>query len=117
VRADLGRYFEGHLLETVNVMKTVYDAAMGAGKDVSVWIDGRELVFGKGPDQTGRGFIRMIPGEATVVIAFPKGSLLLDKQKRLRGYPNAQSKMTLAHPSDVDIYVRRLIDSAYAQES
>jgi hypothetical protein len=117
MRADLGRFFEGHLLETVNVMKTVYDAAVGAGRDVGVWIDGRELVFGRGAEQSGRGFLRMIPGEASVVIAFPNGSQLLDKQKRLRGYPGAQSKMTVAHPSDVDIYVRRLIDSAYALET
>jgi hypothetical protein len=116
VRADLGRYFEGYLLETTNLMKTIYDAAVGAGKDVTVKIDGRELVFSKGEDG-GRGFLRMIPGEATVVIAFPNGSRLLDKQKRLRGYPGAQSKMTLAHPSDVDTYVRRLIDAAYALES
>jgi len=115
MRADLGRYFEGYLLETTNLMKTIYDAAIGAGKDVQVRIDGRELVFAK--DETGRGFLRMIPSEATVVIAFPNGSQLLDKQKRLRGYPGAQSKMTLAHASDVDIYVRRLIDAAYALES
>jgi hypothetical protein len=117
MRADLGRFFEGRLLETVNVMKTVYDAATGAGRDVNVWIDGRELVFGRSQDQTGRGFLRIIPGEATIVIAFPQGSQILDKQKRTRGYPGSQKTMTLAHPSDVDTYVRRMIDAAYALDS
>jgi hypothetical protein len=105
MRADLGRFFEGRLLETINVMKTVYDAATGAGSDVNVWIDGRELVFGRSAEQAGRGFLRIIPGEATIVIAFPKGNELLDKQKRLRGYPGSQKTTTLAHPSDVDTYV------------
>ena len=116
MRPDLGRFFEGRLLETVNLMKTVYDAATGTGKDVSVWIDGRELVFGKGDDQTTRGFLRMIPLEATVVVAFPKGNQILDPQKRARGYPGSQTKMTLAHASDVDVYVRRMIEAAYALE-
>ncbi len=114
MRADIGRFLEGRLLETINVMKAVYDAGTGAGKDVNVWIDGRELVFGKSAEEAGRGFLRLIPGEVSVVIAFPKGSEILDPKKRARGYPGSQTKMTLSHPSDLDTYVRRMIDVAYA---
>jgi hypothetical protein len=117
MRDDLGRFFEGRLLETITVMKTVYDAATGAGADVNVWIDGREMVFGKSKEATSRGFLRMIPGEATVVIAFPKGNQILDKQKRTKGYPGSQMRMTLAHPSDVDTYVRRMIEVACALDA
>jgi hypothetical protein len=117
MRADLGRFFEGRLLETVNVMKTVYDAATGAGKDVGAWIDGRELVFSRSKEEAGRGFLRLIPGEVSVVVAFPKGSQLLDPKKRLKGYPGSTSRITLAHPSDLDLYLRRLIDAAYALDA
>lgn len=116
MRSDIGRFFEGYMLETINIMKVVYDSAMGAGKDVVVWIDGRELVFGRGEENSGRGFLRMIPGEVTVRIAFPKGDQVFDPQKRARGYPGSQKSMTLAHPSDVDTYVRRMIDAAFALE-
>jgi hypothetical protein len=116
MRSDLGRFFEGHILETVNVMKTIYDAGTGAGKDVSVSIDGRELVFTKG-DAGGRGFLRMIPGEVAVRIAFPKGSLVFDPEKRAKGYPGSQTSFSVAHPSEIDTYVRRMIDAAYALET
>ena len=117
MRADLGRFFEGRLLDTINTMKTIYDAATGAGNDVEAWLDGREMVFGKSKEHEGRGFLRMIPGEASVVIAFPKGNQIMDPKKRAKGYPGAQTKITVSHPSDVDTYVRRMIDSAYALDA
>lgn len=116
MQSDIGRFFEGYMLETINIMKVVYDSAIGAGKDVTAWIDGRELVFSKGDANSGRGFLRMTPGEVTVRIAFPKGDDVFDPQKRTRGYPGSQKSMTLAHPSDVDSYVRRMIDAAYSLE-
>ena len=115
MRGEIGRFFEGYLHETLQLMKTVYDAGLGAGPDVLVWIDGREMVFGRW-EEGGRGFLRMIPAEVSVRIAFPKGEQVFDPQGRTKGYPGSQTSMTLFLPSDVDVYVRRMIDAAYQLE-
>lgn len=116
MRWDLGKFFEGRLLATIQILKTIYDVATGTGEDVAVWVEGRELVFGKGEPKSGRGFLRAIPGEASVTIAFPRGHQILDPLKRARGPAGSQTQMILRHPSDLDVYVRRMIDAAYQLE-
>lgn len=116
MRPDIGRFLEGRLLDTIQLIKTVYDVGSGAGHDVTVWFDGREMVFGKGPDESGRGFLRLIAGEVSVVIAFPRGGELFDPQKRARGYAGSQTSMTIGHIGDLDSYVRRMIAGAYTLE-
>lgn len=117
MRPDIGRFLEGRLLSTVQLLKAIYDIGTGEGDDVSVWIDGRELVFGKGEPSTGRGFLRAIPQETSVILAFPRGHELLDPLKRAKGPRGSETRMFIRHASELDPYVRRMIDAAYHLES
>ena len=116
VRPEIGRYFSDLLLETQKTLKALYELGKGEGSDVAEWIDGRELVLGRGEPNEGRGFIRLLPLEPIVVLAFPKGSQLLDPKKKLKGPAGSQLSMSLTSPYEVDSYVRRLVDTAYSLE-
>jgi hypothetical protein len=116
MQSEIGRYFEGRLLETQKLLKSTYDVALGNGSDVVVWIDGRELVFGRGEPKTGRGFLRVVPGEARIVLSFPKGYRINDPSKRLKGPKNATASTTLGYVGELDMYLRRIITDAYLLE-
>ncbi len=111
---EIGRYFEGWHLDTIKILKSLYDMALGQGRDVKVWIDGRELVFTKQEPGTDRGFLRLIPSEAHVIVAFPAGDRLFDPRKRLKGPARSQKSLVLGYAGEIDLDVRRLIDAAYA---
>jgi hypothetical protein len=115
MQSDIGRYFEGRLFETTQLLKVIYDVTLGAGKDVAATIEGKELVFRKGQN-TGRGFLRVIPMEVYVLIAFPKGQELFDPRKRTQGPPGSQKTTLIRDTIDFDIYVRGLLAQAYALE-
>lgn len=114
MRTDIGRFFEGRILATVNILKTIYDVGSGEGADVVVWIEGRQMVFGRGEPNTGRGFLRVTPGETNIILAFPRGHEVMDPKKRATGPRGSETKMVINHPSEIDPYVRRMIDAAYA---
>lgn len=111
MNSELGRYFEGRLLETQKLLRALYDVGSGLGADVSVWVDGRELVFGR--SEGGRGFMRLIPADIRVLVAFPRGYELFDPRGRLKGPHRSQKSLSLGHVFEIDAYVRRLIDGAY----
>ena len=113
MNSELGRYFEGRLLDTQMLLRALYDVGSSPGSDVNVWVDGRELVFGRSQDAVGRGFLRLIPSEVRVVLAFPKGGELFDPAGRLAGPAGSQKSLSLGHVFEIDAYVRRLIESAY----
>jgi hypothetical protein len=115
MRTDIGRFLEGRLLPTINLIKTIYDTGLGAGKDVTAWIDGRELVFSKGEDK-GRGFMRAIPLETSVTLCFPRGHELLDPKKRAKGARGSETRVLIRDQMDLDLYIRRMIDAAYSVE-
>jgi hypothetical protein len=116
MREDIGRFLEGRLLPTINLIKTIYDVGLGAGKDVEAWLDGRELVFSKGHGGHNRGFLRLTPMETAVTIAFPRGHELLDPKKRAKGARGSETRMLIRDQADLDLYVRRMIDAAYSIE-
>lgn len=116
MRTDIGRFLEGRLLPTINLIKAIYDTALGAGHDVEARIDGRELMFAKGDAQGGRGFMRLTPHETSVTIAFPRGHELLDPKKRARGARGSETRVLLRDQADLDLYIRRMIDAAYSLE-
>ncbi len=110
----VGRYLEGRMLETVNLIKTVYDIGLGQGKDVNVWIDGLELVFGRKEPGEGGGFLRILPHEVNITLAFPRGHEIPDPQKRTKGVHGSRKSMLVRHIGDLDPYTRRMVDAAYA---
>jgi hypothetical protein len=110
----LGRYFEGRLLATTLLLKQLHDCALGQGKDVAAWIEGQELVFGRGAPRSGRGFLRLLPGDAHVVVAFPRAPELFDPQRRLRGPRGSQAHVVLTVAGGLDPYTRRLVECAHA---
>lgn len=112
MRADLGRYFDAHGFETQRLLKALYDMALGEGKDVVGFLEGRELVMARG-EAKGYGFVRFLPEETTVTLSFPMGGQLFDPAKRMRGVPNSRTRLTLRTLLDLDPYVRRLMDQAY----
>lgn len=113
MQSEIGRYFEGRLLEQQQLLRAVYDLAHGNGGDVCVWIDGREMVFGRGDPRRNRGFLRVIPGEVAVLLAFPQGHQLFDPKKKTRGPAGSQTSTSITHASQLDAYVRRLVEQAY----
>lgn len=113
MESELGRYFEGRLLDTQRLLRTLYDLGLGLGSDTQVWIDGREMVFGRGEPRSGRGFMRIIPSEVMVVLAFPRGDGITDPKGLAKGPRGGQRSMTITHASQLDPYVRRMIGSAY----
>ncbi len=116
VEPALGRFFEGRLLGTTRLLKQLYDLALGQGRDVQAGLEGQELVFGRGAPRQGRGFLRLLPGDAHVVLAFPRAPELLDPQRRLRGPRGSQAQLVLTVAGGLDPYVRRLVESAHALE-
>ncbi len=114
MEAELGRYFEGRLYETKMLLKTMYDLGCGQGKDVEVWIEGRELVFGRGEEGRNRGFMRLIPQEISIILGFPIGDQLFDPKNRAKGPPGSQKSLVIRDAADLDPYVRRMISQAYA---
>lgn len=115
MKEDIGRYLDGRLFETVQLIKIIYDLATGEGRDVIAQVDGRELVFHRG-EPKGAGFVRLLPAETSVTLSFPLGARLFDPGKRLKGVPGSRLRITLRGKQDVDPYVRRLVDNAYAIE-
>lgn len=113
MRADLGRYFESHGMEIQRLLKALYDMGLGQGKDVVFFLEGRELVLARG-EPKGYGFVRFLPEETGVTISFPSGAQLFDPAKRMRGFPGSRTRVTLRSLLDMDPYVRRLVDQAYA---
>ncbi|MEL7368765.1 MAG: hypothetical protein AAFN74_07630 [Myxococcota bacterium] len=112
MNSELGRYFEGRMLETQKLLRALYDVGTSPGGDVDVWVDGRELVFGRG-SRAGRGFMRLIPAEIRVVVGFPRGFDLFDPARRLKGPAMSQKSLTLGQVFEIDPYVRRLVEEAY----
>ncbi len=112
---EIGRYLEGWHLDTIKLISALYDMAMGQGRDVTAWIDGRELVFTREEPGSDRGFVRLIPSEAHVIVAFPAGDRLFDPRKRLKGPARSQKSLVLGYAGEIDLDVRRLIDAAYAE--
>jgi len=98
----------------MKLIKTIYDVACGQGPKVTAWIDGRELVFSAREPGAGRGFLRLTPHEAHVTIAFPRGHELFDPKKRAKGAKGSETRISLRDQADLDLYVRRLIESAHA---
>lgn len=117
MQSDIGRFLEGRRLESQKLIRVVYDACFGQGANVSVWIDGKELVFGCQGEEAGMGFVRIMPFDISLILAFPRGHEIPDPQNKTSGVMNSRTSMTLYYPSDVDAYVRRMIDAAYALES
>ncbi len=111
VNSELGPFFEGRHLDVQKLLRALYDVGHSPGPGVKAWVDGRELVFSRA--EGGRGFMRLIPLEAQVLVAFPRGGDLFDPLARLRGPPQAQKSVTLGHYSDIDPYLRRIVEQAY----
>ncbi len=116
VNSELGRYLEGRRLDMQKLLRALYDVGCGQGSDVSVRVDGRELVFARDASSGSRGFVRLIPGEERVVIAFPRGNALFDPARRLKGPTGAQQSLSIGHVFEIDAYLRRLIETAYAAD-
>ncbi len=112
---EIGRYLEGRLLVTQNLIKTVYDYALGQGKDVVAEVQGRELVF-HADEPNGPGFLRVLPAELWLTLSFPRGGEIPDPLKRLKGPRGARLHTLVRDSSELDLYLRRMIDAAYAQE-
>lgn len=112
---EIGRYLEGRLLVTQNLIKTVYDYALGQGRDVEVKVEGRELAFRRG-ESAGAGFLRVLPAELWLTLSFPRGGEIPDPLGRLKGPRGARKQCLVRDSSELDLYARRLIDAAYAQE-
>ncbi len=117
MESEVGRYLEGRLHDTQQLLRTIYDLGLGQGKDTCIWIDGREMIFGRGGEGRGRGFLRIIPGEVAVILAFPRGHELFDPKKMTKGPMGSQTSMSITHASQLDMYVRRLIECAYALDN
>lgn len=113
---DLGRYFQEWPLEIIKLLKSLQDVATGVGAGVHVSIDGRELVFSKTEPGADRGFLRLIPSNASVIVGFPQGHRLFDPRKRLKGPARSQQSIVLGAAFEVDIEIRRLIEAAYHLE-
>jgi hypothetical protein len=116
MREDVGRFFEGRLHETTMLLKAAYDIAVATGPDVADWVHGRELVFSRSEPGESRGFLRILPLDVLLQLAFPKGKELFDPQKRLRGVPGSQLRLTVRGMGDLDPYARRLVEEAYARD-
>lgn len=114
MESEIGRYFEGRFLETQQLLRAIYDMAYGHGGDVVVWIDGREMVFGRGEVRRNRGFLRVIPMEVAVLLAFPRGGELFDPKKITKGPAGSQTSASITHSTQLDAYLRRLVEQAYA---
>lgn len=113
MESEIGRYFEGRLLETQKMLRATYDICMGEGQDVVCWIDGRELVFGRGEPKKNRGFLRIIPSDVRIMLGFPSASRLFDPKKVLKGPKGSQGNTSIGYVAELDTYLRRLIDEAY----
>lgn len=112
---EIGRYLEGRLLPTINLIKSVYDYAVGQGPDVVASVQGRELCFFRG-EPSGAGFLRVLPAELWLTLAFPRGEEIPDPLKRLKGPRGARKQALVRDSTELDYYMRRVIDAAYAQE-
>ncbi len=116
MESELGRNFQDRLLDQQKLLRALYDLAYGCGADVSCWVQGRELVFGRGEKESGRGFVRLIPLDVMVMCAFPRGDRLFDPTNRLQGPQVGQRSLTLMHHHEIDPHVRRILHAAYAAE-
>ncbi|MBI4820663.1 MAG: hypothetical protein HY791_30645 [Deltaproteobacteria bacterium] len=114
MRTDLGRFMEGYILETTLLIKAVYDLGTGQGKDVAAWVDGRELVFVRGEEGKGPGFLRMLPQANAVVVSFPRGHEISDPLSRMKGVAGSRTRVTVRSISELDPYLRRVVAAAYA---
>jgi len=116
MESEIGRYFEGRFLETQQLLRAIYDMCFGLGRDVCVWIDGREMVFGRGEVRRNRGFLRVIPSEVVVMLGFPRGAELFDPKKLTKGPIGSQTSVSITHSTQLDAYLRRLVDQAYTTD-
>ena len=101
MESEIGRYLEDRLFDTQQLLRTLYDVGLGQGGDTTVWIDGREMVFGRGEANKGRGFLRLIPQEVAIILAFPQGDALMDPKKMAKG-PRGGQRKCAEHPHDGD---------------
>lgn len=115
MESTLGRYFESLSFEQRSLLKMMLDFVEGQGADVRAEVAGRELVFHRG-EGTGRGFIRLLPMATQLRLAFPRGSELFDPSAKLSGPAGLEQSLSVRDEADVDGYVRRMVDSAYALE-
>ena len=92
---EIGRYLEGRLLVTQNLIKTVYDYAMGQGPKVVA---------------------EVLPAELWLTLSFPRGGEIPDPLKRLKGPKGTRLRTLVRDSSELDLYLRRMIDAAHAQE-
>lgn len=102
------------MLDTTLLIKAVVDLGTGQGQDVTPWIDGRELVFVRGKDGQGPGFLRVLPQPNAVVLSFPRGSEIPDPLKRMKGVPSSRTRVTVRAISELDPYLRRVVAAAYS---
>ena len=116
VRADIGRFLENRGLEQQKLLKMIYDLGLGCGEDVSIWVHGIEMVIGKGEAEDNRGFLRVFPLEAGVLLSFPRGPELRDPRGRAQGPLGSQTSIEIGHAGEIDLYIRRMIHEAYALE-
>jgi len=100
-------------METQRLLKALYDLSLGEGKDVVPFLEGRELVMARG-EAKGNGFLRFLPEETGVTISFPMGASMFDPGKRMKSSGGSRTRMRLRSLLDLDPYVRRLMDQAYA---
>ena len=114
MQGELGRFFEGRLREVTDMMLVLHDYCVGQGKEVKVTLEGTEMVFRTKDD--GFGFLRVLPMEVTVMVSFPRGHEIPDPKERTKGPVNSRKKMIARTTADIDLYIRRMIDAAYAIE-
>ena len=116
MQSDIGRFLESHRLEMQQLIRVVYDACCGQGKNVAAKLQGKELAFSTEEDGDDFGFVRLMPLATSAILSFPRGHEIPDPQGRTNGAVNSRTSMTLYYASDVDVYVRRMIGIAYTLE-
>ncbi len=110
MESAVGRWLEGHIFPTQRLLRTLIDLGSGAAPSARAELEGRELVF-RCSDR-GRGFLRVIPQVSGALLAFPRGGELFDPKGQLRGPAGLQRMVAVKDQSDLDPYLRRLIDEA-----
>lgn len=113
---EVGAYLQDLLHDQQQLIRALYDLAHGMGSDVSVHVEGRELVFRRDSGASVRGFLRLVADPLGVRVSFPRGSELFDPRGRGKGPPGSEKWLLMAHYSELDGYFRRMADQAYTLE-